>query len=340
MAAGMEWTRGRLRAAREVAHDVRLLELEPEDGVRPFPTGSHLDVEVLIGEAPDVRSYSLVGDAAVDGAYRVAVKRVQDSRGGSRWLWGLEPRARLALSHPSSHFELQLGRPEYLLLAGGIGITPIVGMAATLQRRGARFRLLYTARPRARLAFADELVARHGDAVELFASQEEGGRAIDVARELAALGSDAELYVCGPLGLLDAARVAWRDQGRAAAALRYETFASGGRHPAEPFTLRLRDRGGREVVVPRNRTALEALQEAGVQMLSDCLRGECGLCVADVLARDGEIDHRDVFLSEEQQREGRTFCTCVSRVAGGTITIDTGFRPDPVRRGGRLQGDP
>jgi vanillate O-demethylase ferredoxin subunit len=333
MANGMQWTRGRLRAAREVAHDVRLLELEPEDGVRPFATGSHLDVEVHIGDAPDVRSYSLVGDAPVDGAYRVAVKRVQNSRGGSRWLWGLEPGARLALSHPASHFELQLGRPEYVLLAGGIGITPIVGMAATLHRRGARFRLLYTARSRAQMAFAQELTERFGDAVELFASEEEGGR-LDVARELAALAPDGELYVCGPLRLLDAARLAWREQERSPTALRYETFASGGRHAAEPFVLRLGDLGGREVVVPTDRTALEALQAAGVQVLSDCLRGECGLCVADVLERDGEIDHRDVFLSEEQQREGRTFCTCVSRVAGGTITIDTGFRPDPVRHSG------
>jgi ferredoxin len=256
MATGMQWTRGRLRAAREVARDVRLLELEPEDGVRTYATGSHLDVEVRPGETPDVRSYSLVGDAPVDGAYRVAVKRVPDSRGGSRWHWGLQPGARIALSHPASHFELQLGRPAYVLLAGGIGITPIVGMAATLRRRGASFRLLYTARSRAHLAFADELVAR----------------------------------------------------------------------------LRLRDHGGREVVVPPNRTALEALQDAGVSMLSDCLRGECGLCVADVLGRDGEIDHRDVFLSEEQEEEGAAFCTCVSRVAGGTITIDTGFRPDPGRR--------
>ena len=96
----------------------------------------------------------------------------------------------------------------------------------------------------------------------------------------------------------------------------YETFASGGRHPAARFVVRLRDHGGREVVVPPNRTALEALQPAGVSMLSDCLRGECGLCVADVLERDGEIDHRDVFLSEEQQEQGAAFCTCVSRVAG------------------------
>jgi ferredoxin-NADP reductase len=108
-----------------------------------------------IAGLPDVRSYSLVGDRPVDGAYRIAVKRLADSRGGSEHIHSLAPGAELSISEPRSHFELQYGRPEYLLVAGGIGVTPIVGMAHALARHGRPFRLLYAARSRAQMAFAE-----------------------------------------------------------------------------------------------------------------------------------------------------------------------------------------
>src|SRR3954447_22620745 len=113
-----------IRAVRDVATGVRLVELEPDAGVAPYPLGSHLDIAVLIRELPDVRSYSLVGEAPAGGAYRIAVKGVRDSRGGSVYVRGLQPGARVMISQPKSHFEVQYGRPEYLLAAGGIGITP------------------------------------------------------------------------------------------------------------------------------------------------------------------------------------------------------------------------
>jgi vanillate O-demethylase ferredoxin subunit len=112
--------------------------------------------------------------------------------------------------------------------------------------------------------------------------------------------------------------------------LRFETFATAGRFPTEPFVARVHDHGDREVEVPRNRTLLAALQGAGIDVMSDCLRGECGLCTVTVLGHDAELDHRDVFLSEEQQEEGEVLCSCVSRAAGGTIAIDTGFRSQRI----------
>jgi ferredoxin-NADP reductase len=331
----METTRhfapGRVRAARDVASDVRMIEIEPERGARPYATGAHLDIAVVIDELPDIRSYSLVGERPVDGAYRIAVKDVPDSRGGSRFVRALEPGAAIEVSEPESHFELQYGRPEYLLVAGGIGITPLVGMAHALERHGRPFRLLYAARTREQLAFVDELAALLGDRLQVFVSSE--GSRLEVGAEIERLHPDGELYLCGPVRLRDAAVRAWRERDRRADRLQFETFASGGRFAPEEFVVRLADRDDREVVVRRNRTMLDALNDSGVDMMWDCLRGECGLCAVRVLEVEGELDHRDVFLDEEQQAAGDTMLTCVSRAVGGAVSVDTGFRAGPRAQG-------
>jgi ferredoxin-NADP reductase len=331
----METTRhfapGRVRAARDVASDVRMIEIEPERGARPYATGAHLDIAVVIDELPDIRSYSLVGERPVDGAYRIAVKDVPDSRGGSRFVRALEPGAAIEVSEPESHFELQYGRPEYLLVAGGIGITPLVGMAHALERHGRPFRLLYAARRREQLAFVDELAALLGDRLQVFVSSE--GSRLEVGAEIERLHPDGELYLCGPVRLRDAAVRAWRERDRRADRLQFETFASGGRFAPEEFVVRLADRDDREIVVRRNRTMLDALNDSGVDMMWDCLRGECGLCAVHVLEVEGELDHRDVFLDEEQQAAGDTMLTCVSRAVGGAVSVDTGFRAGPRAQG-------
>jgi ferredoxin-NADP reductase len=324
MSATGHFAAARVRSVRDVARDVRLIELEPERPAHGYPTGSHLDIAVLLDELPDIRSYSLVGRGPERGAYRIAVKEVEESRGGSRWVRALQAGADVQISEPQSHFELQFGRPEYLLIAGGIGITPMVGMAQALDRHGRPFRLLYAARTREQMPFVDELSDLLGDRLELFVSDED--RRLDVDAEVARLHPDAELYVCGPLRLRDAVVQAWQVQERGRDRLQFETFASGGRFAPEEFVVRVCDREDREVRVRSNRTLLDALKDDGIEMMWDCLRGECGLCAVSVLDVEGELDHRDVFLSEEQQAERATIVTCVSRAVGGSIAIDTGFR--------------
>jgi vanillate O-demethylase ferredoxin subunit len=201
-------------------------------------------------------------------------------------------------------------------------------MAGALLRHGRPFRLLYAARSRSVMPFAAELGERLGARLELFPSAE--GRRLDLAAEIARLHPDGDMYVCGPLRMMDAARDAWAAQRRPPAHLRFETFGSGGRLPTEPFAVRVQEHG-RDVRVPADQTMLAALRAAGVEIMWDCLRGECGLCVVDVLAAEGRLDHRDVFLSEEEQAQGTKLCACVSRAVGGAVTVDTGFRPDPAR---------
>jgi vanillate O-demethylase ferredoxin subunit len=303
-----------------------MIEIEPSAGVRPYATGSHLDIAVDIDGLPDVRSYSLVGEGPVDGAYRIAVKEIHDSRGGSVWVRALEPDTAVAVSEPQSHFELQYGRSEYLLVAGGIGITPIFGMAHALERHGRPFRLLYAAHSREQMPFLDQLSDLLGDRLELFVSAE--GNRLDIGGEIERLHADGELYLCGPLRLRDAARHEWGKRERRPDRLQFETFASGGAFAPEEFQVRVRD-ADCNVTVRSNRTLLDALRDDGVDMMWDCLRGECGLCAATVVDVEGELDHRDVFLSDEEKEEGRAIITCVSRAVGGSVTIDTGFRPDP-----------
>jgi ferredoxin-NADP reductase len=305
-------------------------EIEPAAGVRPYPTGSHLDIAVDIDGLPDTRSYSLVGEGPVDGAYRIAVKEIPDSRGGSVWVRALEAGTTVAVSEPQSNFELQYGRSEYLLVAGGIGITPIFGMAHALERHGRPFRLLYAARTREQMPFVEELSDLLGDRFELFVSAE--GNRLDIGSEIERLHPDGELYLCGPLRLRDAAQHEWSKRKRRPDRLQFETFASGGQFAPEEFTARLRDQD-REVRVRANRTLLDALQDDGIDVMWDCLRGECGLCAATVVECEGQLDHRDVFLSDEEKEEGRAIITCVSRAVGGAVTIDTGFRPDPDLQG-------
>lgn len=317
------WTGAIVRGTRDLTQSIREILLEPDCGALPYPPGSHLRVRVLIDGKQDLRHYSLVG-APDPRVWRIAVKREEQGRGGSRYMWALRPGARLEVSQPNCHFELSRDAADHLLVAGGIGITPLLFMATALQRRGTRFKLLYAGRARAEMAYLAELSAELGDRLEIFAEDE--GRMIDLDAAFAALDPAGEAYVCGPLGLLEAARRRWKAAARPAARLIYETFGSSGTHPAERFLVRVPERGI-ELWVPETGSLLDALEAAGVEVLSDCRRGECGLCAVEVVDVDGMLDHRDVFLSERERSENRKLCACVSRAVGAVI-IDCGYRPD------------
>jgi vanillate O-demethylase ferredoxin subunit len=326
MLASNEWMDAVLLATSDLTPTVREFTLQPARPVRSYPAGSHILIGVRVDGREDVRSYSLVG-AGRDGSLRIAVKRVEPGRGGSRWMFGLEAGTALRISAPRSNFNLSASGRSYLLIAGGIGITPLRGMASILKRRGADLRFLYGVRSAEELAFADELRDELGDRLAIFLDDK--GERPDLAAEFAALPPDAEAYVCGPLGLLKAAQKTWQALGRDPTRLRYETFGAAGGGEARPFVVRLPDLD-LEVPVAAGQTMLDALEEAGVAVLSDCRKGECGLCVLEVVKHEGPLDHRDVFLSEAQHHEGRKICACVSRAAGGRLTVLPTYRFDTV----------
>lgn len=318
------WAEARLLATEDLTPSIRRFDIAPAQPFTAVAPGAHIQVQVLINNLPETRHYSVL-DAGSDGVLRIAVKRLPDSRGGSAYMWGLKPGAALRITAPHNQFELSYGRPDYLLLAGGIGITPIQAMARTLALRGDRVRLLYAARSRRDLAFVADLQALLGDRLQVFVSDE--GQRLPLADALAGVADGGEVYLCGPVPMLEAARERWATLNRPAGLLRFETFGGSGPVPTRPFTVRV-PRLGLELVVPPEKTLLAALQAAGVDMIYDCLRGECGLCALDVLGVEGgEIDHRDVFFSPHEKAANDRLCACVSRASGGCLTLDTADRP-------------
>jgi len=293
---------------------IRRIVLEPALPI-PVAPGSHVDVRVQIERTVDRRSYSVV-DASRDGT-RLAISVFESaaSRGGARFMHDLEPGAHLEITQPLLSFPLRIGAPRYLLLAGGIGVTALAGMATTLSAIGADYRLVYAGRSREGMAYLDELSAQHGDRLELRISEE--GSPLAVTELVGGVDDSTELYLCGPIRLMDAVRRAWIERELPLPNLRFETFGNSGWFDAQEFVVRLPAQGI-EVAVKADQTMLEALENAGADMMFDCRKGECGLCEVRVIELEGDIDHRDVFYSERQKDARSKLCCCVSRVVAGS----------------------
>lgn len=317
----VEWRDARVQEIRQIAEDVRYIGFSVDGPLPRFDPGSHSNFGVMINGEPANRTYTVI--PAPPGQIAIGVKLHPQSRGGSRYMWSLTPGQNMRLTVPENRFELSWRPQHYLLLAGGIGITPIYGMAKVLATRGASLRVVYGARSRGLMAFADELQNILGDRLQL--RDNSLGEHIDLDAEFSALPADSEVYLCGPIGMLEAAKAAWAAAGRPVSRLRYEVFGDSGLFPEKPFTVDILNLG-RSVDVRSDQTLLEALTEAGVEMIYDCQRGECGLCAVNLLDTDASIDHRDVFLSAEEKAEGRRMCACVSRLTEGRGLIDIGYR--------------
>ncbi|OEC34415.1 vanillate O-demethylase ferredoxin subunit [Pseudomonas cuatrocienegasensis] len=300
-----------------LCEDVRRIEIEFPVSLPVFDPGSHLDLKIYVGGRSEIRSYSVVEHSAPRRLV-IAVRRLPQSRGGSLYMHQLQAGDRLEATLPSNHFTLGLDAEEVLLIAGGIGVTPLIGMARQLKALNIPLCFAYLGRSRAAMPFLDSLSEEFAEQLLVWADEERG--VIDLHALLAPLSSAGEVYMCGPVPMMDAVRSLWRAQQRAAARLRFETFGGAGVIPAQSFRVQVPARG-LDFMVPANRSLLDALDEAGAEPLYSCRRGECGLCAVEVLALDGELDHRDVFFSERQKQEGQHLCACVSRVVG-SITVE------------------
>jgi len=308
------WASGRVVESRLVATGVRRITVERPATRRAAP-GSHLDVRVRIGDRWDTRSYSVVESDAEGSRLTISVQLAAASRGGSAYMHTLGEGDELQTTQPLQNFPLRIGAPRYVLLAGGIGITAIVETARVLASLGADYLLVYVARSREVMPYADQLTALHGDRLTLHVDDE--GTPLDVAALVSSvaedpLAADTELYMCGPIRLMDAVRRTWLTSGLPPTNLRYETFGNSGWFDPEPFVVKL-PQLGIETTVGTGTTVLDALTAAGADLMYDCRKGECGLCLVDVTSVQGRLDHRDVFLSSAQQESGSRVCLCVSR---------------------------
>ena len=217
--AGRGWS----TSARSPQH-VRQVVLAPERMDAPAPPGSHIDIGVYVNGRADVRSYSVVGSGAYGDEIILGVQLARQSRGGSAFIHQLRRGQEVQITQPLQNFPLNYGRPGYVLAAGGIGITALVAMGKALKARGADYRFVYGARSRGLMAFVDDLVAEHGDRMDLRIDDE--GGSLDVDELVASVPAGGELYVCGPAPMLDAIKAAWARAGRRPSELRFETFGS------------------------------------------------------------------------------------------------------------------
>lgn len=290
-----------------------------------YEAGAHIELLINpleIGQT--VRHYSLIGGTASadDGriAYRIAVQREDRSRGSAHIHDSFAAGTHLLISPPKNHFRLDHRDSKSLLIAGGIGITPIISMMRSLVRRNRNVEIAYSGRSRSDMAYADEVMRLGGSKAHIFCNDNSGGL-LDLKTLLAAQPEGCKVYVCGPAGLITATREAAAILCWDAQRVRNELFTPAPTGDEVAFDVVLRQ-SGQTIRVGPNTTILDAMQSAGLHPLYDCRRGECGLCPLPVLEADGPIIHRDSYLSAEEKASGGTLCICVSRLKGSRLVLD------------------
>ncbi|QOD02679.1 PDR/VanB family oxidoreductase [Pseudarthrobacter sp. BIM B-2242] len=318
------WQSATVVAVTDVAAGIRRIELEPSAPKHAEP-GSHIDLTVTINGEQEKRSYSVVESLDGGNTLVISVFKAPVSRGGSVFMHTLKPGDTLRITQPLQNFPLRVGAERYVLLAGGIGITAIANMAAVLRNVKADYTVVYAGRSRAAMAYLTDLQDLHGDRLQIHVDDE--GSSLDVSALIGGIDPGTELYMCGPIRLMDAVRRGWTERELALPDLRYETFGNSGWYDPEEFVVRI-PRLGIEATVGQGRSMLEALEDADVDMMFDCRKGECGLCEVRILNLDGAVDHRDVFYSERQQHAQEKMCCCVSRA----VSSATGSRADSPGR--------
>jgi vanillate O-demethylase ferredoxin subunit len=318
-----------VRVARKAieATDICTFELVAvEGGVLPaFSAGSHVDVH-LPGDKPGqtiTRQYSLCNDPKESHRYLIGVLRDPASRGGSKAMHErVEEGQVLQISAPKNHFPLAHDAERSLLLAGGIGVTPILCMAERLAITGADFEMHYCARSIERAAFHDRIAASSfANQVKFHFDAGAAEQKLDLAAVLAAPQDSVHLYVCGPKGFMDAVLNTAREKGWPENQLHYEFFAAevAKSDGDASFEIRIAS-SGRVIAVPKDQTVTQALSAAGVEVQTACEQGVCGTCLTRVL--EGVPDHRDMYLTPEEQAANDQFTPCCSRSKTPMLVLD------------------
>ena len=343
-AAGGRRPEVRVRVARKwlCAEGIAAFDLAPVAGELPgFQPGAHLDVHLPNGL---VRQYSLTNGPGLTGVYRIGVKLEAEGRGGSRHMHeSVHEGDVLGVSAPRNNFPLRRDAARTVLIAGGIGITPLLAMAQTLDRQGPAWELHYFVRSHDHIAFGEMLTPlrttgrwwryRRGDnhlAVgEMLAplagvTTYVGLSPDETGDELASIvrrhGPRHHAYVCGPGPMIDATRAIAAEAGWPTESIHFEYFKNeAARDDSSAFDVTLARRN-LTVRIEAGASLLDGLRNAGVDLPSSCEQGACGTCVAPVL--DGEPDHQDVYLKASERAAGDRLLTCVSRARGGHLVLD------------------
>lgn len=313
-----------VRVARKAAEaqDIVTLELVAADGsaLPAFSAGSHIDVQLPNGFT---RQYSLCNDPQETHRYQIGVLRDAASRGGSAAVHDLLKEGDvLTISAPRNHFGLAHEAKKHLLLAGGIGVTPILCMAERLANTGGDFAMHYATRAPERTAFRQRIAASAFAArVQFHYDNGDAAQKLDLQALLSQPEAGTHLYVCGPKGFMDAVLNTARAAGWPEAQIHYEFFgAEVAKSDSDAsFEIKLAS-SGRIVMVPKDQTVVQALAAAGVDIMISCEQGVCGTCLTRVL--EGVPDHKDSYLTPEEQAANDQFTPCCSRSKTPQLVLD------------------
>lgn len=284
-----------------------------------FQSGAHLPVTVTLPDGSRARrQYSLLSDPAEHAFYEIGVLRETQGGGGSRFMHEqVKEGDVLEFAAPGNEFPMAAHARHSILIAGGIGITPIHSMMHSLAAQGHSFELHYTARSRAGLVFRDRIERVAGDRASFYVSGEPDGQRLDLQQLLHTPTAGVHVYVCGPRRMIKAVRDIAAARGWSEAQIHFESFGARALPGDQPIEVHL-ERSRQTISVPAERSILDTLLHAGIDVAHDCKRGECGMCATRVV--DGEAEHRDLCLSAEQQAD--SICVCVSRACGRSLRLD------------------
>ncbi|MGV9826834.1 PDR/VanB family oxidoreductase [Gordonia sp. NPDC003429] len=301
-------------AITDQARGIRGFTLAAPDGspLPGFVPGSHLVVRTGAAGAERTNAYSLTSDGTHPSVYEISVLRVADGHGGSVWLHGnVAVGDTLTVYPPRSAFAPVARAAKHLLIAGGIGITPILSHLRAARRWGRSVQVLYALRPGA-AAHIDEVVSLASPAAELFTTRADFITRLDAALRTQPLGT--HLYVCGPAGLIDHVVTAATDAGWPASRVHFERFGIDALDAGDPFRVHLTT-SRRTLDVPSGTSLLEALEDTGIAVPNLCRQGVCGECKIPVTA--GAPVHRDLYLTDDEKNSGEAIMPCVSRAGDG-----------------------
>lgn len=285
----------------------------------PFSAGSHIDVHLAPGL---VRQYSLCNDPRETHRYLIAVLLESAGRGGSARMHALEVGQELRIGNPRNHFVLNHEATHSLLLAGGIGITPILCMAEKLASIDASFELHYFTRSLARTAFSKRIRSfAFGGSAHLYQDDVFLAPKLDATALISSQPLGTHLYVCGPAGFMEAMLVAARTAGWPEECLHREYFATEAADASQDrsFEVQLASTGN-VIHVPADRSVTAALAAVGIEIPTSCGQGVCGTCLTRII--EGIPDHRDTYLTPQERTRGDLFTPCCSRANSPRLVID------------------
>lgn len=315
------WISVRVAGLTVEADDIVSLELLPSNGesLPPFDAGSHVDVELPNGM---IRQYSLCNDSSERNRYQIAVLLDPATRGGSASVHrDIKVNQIIRISHPRQNFPL-VDAEHSILIAGGIGVTPLISMAERLAKAKAGFEMHYCTRSPSKTAFTQRIcAASFVDRVDFHFDDGDPAQKFDINSVLAGKNAGTKIYVCGPGGFMDHVISSAKQLGWSGDQIHFEYFAGAQSSTAENTEFKVKISSSGELFdIPSNKSIVAVLAENGVEIPLSCEQGVCGTCITRVL--EGVPDHRDIYFSDDEKERNDQMTPCCSRAKTPILVLD------------------